>query len=86
MANTLTWRVDPSSDWLTVTPNTGTTPGTFSVAADGITGQTAVTRTAVVTVTVTDPPGTFDRVQVITVNLDSQEGEPGQVFLPVVVR
>jgi hypothetical protein len=85
-ANTLTWRVDPSSDWLTVTPNTGTTPGTFSVAADGITGQTAVTRTAVVTVTVTDPPGTFDRVQVITVNLDSQEGEPGQVFLPVVVR
>jgi hypothetical protein len=85
-ANTLTWQVDLSSDWLTVTPPTGTTPDTFSVTPDGITGQTAVTRTAVVTVTVTDPPGTFDPVQVITVNLNSQEGEPGRVYLPIVVR
>lgn len=82
----LTWRVDYTGHWLGVTPTTGTTPDTFTVVPDAITGGGAVTRTAVVTVTVTDPPGTFDRVQSLTVTLDSSEGEPGVVYLPVVVR
>jgi hypothetical protein len=82
----LTWRVEYSGDWLTVTPATGTTPATFVVTPDTMTSQTPITRTASVTVTVTDPPGTFDRVQVIEVNLNSSEGEPGRAFLPVTMR
>ncbi len=82
----LTWRVEHSEDWFTVVPTSGTTPATFTVEPDAITGQTEITRTAVMTVTVTDPPGTFGRVQVVTVNLNSSEGEPGRAFLPVVMR
>ena len=82
----LTWRVDYAGDWLGVTPTTGTTPDTFTVVPDAITGGAAISRTAVVTVTATDPPGTFDRVQSLTVTLSSSEGEPGWVYLPMVVR
>lgn len=82
----LTWDVEYAGDWFTVSPSSGTTPGMFAVDPDAITGQTAVTGTGIVTVTVTDPPGTFNGLQVITVHLSSSAGEPSRVYLPVVAR
>ncbi len=82
----LTWDVAYAGDWFTVSPSSGSTPAAFAVDPDTITGQTAITGTGVVTVTVTDPPNTFNGVQVITVNLSSSEGEPSRVYLPAVAR
>lgn len=69
----LTWTAVRSGDWFTTTPTTGRTP-TDSLRIQPLTtvlsGYTVGRYTGTVTVTVTDPPGTTNSPQRITVTVD----------------
>ena len=84
--DTLNWQLTHSGDWFTVSPTSGQTHDTFTVAPTDLTITEAVTYTDVLTVTVTDPPGTQDPVQVISVSLHVRAGEPNRFYLALVMR
>jgi hypothetical protein len=84
--DTLTWQLAYSGDWLTVSPTNGKTPDAFTIAPAGIAITEPVTCTDLVTLTVTDPLGTQDAVQVISVTLRTQPGGPAYLYMPLVMR
>ncbi len=69
----LTWTAVRSGDWFTITPTSGRTP-TDGIRVQPLTtvlsGYAARRYTGTVTVTVTDPPGTVNGVQRVTVTVD----------------
>ena len=82
----LTWHVDQTGDWFTVSPETGSTPDTFTIVPDQMTYTEPTTFSGVITVTVTSPQGTEDAVQTIDASWQSRAGAPDYVYLPVVRR
>jgi len=84
--DTLTWELAFSSDWLTASVTGGQTPDEFAIMLNTVTITEPITYTGWVTVTVTDPPGTEDSVQAISVTLYARPGDPARVYLPLVLR
>jgi hypothetical protein len=82
----LTWTAVRSGNWLTITPTSGRTP-TDSIRIQPLTttlsGYAVGRYTGTITVTVTDPPGTVNGIQRVTVTVDV--GQPRLGDLPSVL-
>jgi hypothetical protein len=81
----LTWQAQPNGDWFELSPDSGATPGSFSITPQGDYSEPGVLDTGAVTVTVTAPGGTTGSPQTIALTLIVFDGPIQSQFLPLML-
>ena len=81
----LQWTVVPSGSWFSVSPLSGATPSPFTITPENFNAQTPAVYTGLVSVTVTDPPGTAGSPVQIPLTLHVVE-RLYPTFFPLIIR
>lgn len=82
----LGWTVGTAGDWFTVSPTSGTTPGSFTITPNTFSTTTPAVYTGAVTVTVTNPPDVEGSPQRLDLKLRVTETPFSYVYLPLVMH
>jgi hypothetical protein len=78
----LSWQSTSQGDWFSVTPESGITPGSFTVTPTGNFNQPG-SQSGTVTITVTNPGGTSGSPHTIDLNLTIVDGPFTYTYLPL---
>ncbi len=82
----LTWTLTQTGTWFSALPTSGTSPQSFQITPGGFVTTTAAVYTGVITVTVSDPPGTIGSPHRIDLTLRVIDTPLFEVYLPLVRR
>ncbi len=82
----LAWTLAKSGNWFTASPLSGTTPQTIWITPTAFITTTPGEYTGRITVTVTSPPGTVNRVQSTALALQVVDDRLWHAYLPCVLR
>ncbi len=82
----LTWMLTQTGTWFSVAPVSGTSPQAFQITPGGFVTDTPAVYTGVITVTVSDPPGTIGSPQRIDLTLRVIDTPLSVIYLPLVRR
>jgi uncharacterized protein YkwD len=83
---TLTWEVISDIDWLTISPETGSTPDPISLRVSGVFSNTATPYAGSVNIAVDSPVEDSHSPHVIAVNLNFVDVAFDTLYLPTVLR
>ena len=86
MNDPITWTLTQTGTWFSALPTSGTSLQSFQITPSSFVTTTAAVYTGVITVTVSDPPGTIGSPHRIDLTLHVIDTPLYDVYLPLVQR
>ena len=82
----LNWQANDNVSWLSLSPTSGTTPGTLNVTPVNLNSLTPGTYNGTITVNVTNPTNTLNSPEQVSVQVAVTNAPLQKVFLPMIQR